>query len=126
MKFSLLTTSKLFILLTAIVFSVLVLTLNSRSSLALSNTETTVLTAQDAAALYARSCARCHGADGKAQTAKGKQTGATNFTSAKWQPSDAKGIQAMKSGKGKMPSFKDTLNEEQMKALMGYVRRFKQ
>ena len=33
------------------------------------------------AEIYAAHCAKCHGADGRAKTAKGKRVGATDFTS---------------------------------------------
>ena len=38
------------------------------------------------AELYAASCAKCHGADGRARTAKGKRVGATDFTTSDWNP----------------------------------------
>lgn len=89
-------------------------------------TGTVVVHAQDGASIYASTCVRCHGADGKARTAKGKQTGATNFTSPKWQPNEARGIRTITNGKGRMPAFKSTLSAEEIRAVWSYVRsRFK-
>jgi len=106
---------KIFIVLFSIVFVLTALIFNSKSAL-------TVVHARDGAQIYATSCARCHGGDGRAQTAKGKQTGATNFTSAKWKPSEARAIRAITNGKGKMPAFKDTLSADEIKAVWAYIR----
>ena len=82
---------------------------------------------QDGGALYSKSCASCHGADGKAQTAKGKLLNATNFTNPKWQngTSDAKGIKTITNGRGAMPGYKKTLSGDEIKAVMSYLRGFK-
>jgi mono/diheme cytochrome c family protein len=86
----------------------------------------TIAQAGDGAGVYASYCARCHGADGRGQTAKGKQTGAKDFTSAKWQPNEARGIRVITNGKGKMPSFKNTLSAEDIRAAWTYIKgRFK-
>lgn len=81
----------------------------------------------DVGATYAKACSRCHGNDGRAQTKKGQQLRATDFTSTRWQKSitDAKGIRVITNGHEEMPAFKDTLNAEEIRALMAYVRRFK-
>ena len=57
------------------------------------------------AEIFAANCARCHGADGKANTAKGKRVEATDFTS-DWNRDEARGIRIITNGKGDMPSFK--------------------
>jgi cytochrome c6 len=79
----------------------------------------------DGAEIYARSCTRCHGADGRGQTPKGKQTGAPDFTGKKWKPNDARMIEVITNGKGKMPKFKGTLDEDEIKAVMMYVKTLK-
>ena len=109
------------------IFIVLLLCAVFVSGILLTDTKTGVVIvhAQDGAAIYASTCARCHGADGRAQTPKGKQTGATDFTSAKWQPNEARGIRTITNGRGKMPSFKSTLSAEEIRAAWNYVRRFK-
>jgi cytochrome c6 len=80
-------------------------------------------TAPSPASLYAAHCASCHGRDGRAQTAKGRKTDATDFTD-DWNKDEARGIRIIANGKGDMPGFKRKLNQEQIKSLMSYVRRF--
>jgi mono/diheme cytochrome c family protein len=77
----------------------------------------------EAGANYAQYCARCHGGDGRAQTAKGKQTGATDLT--KSRIGDAAGVRIIANGKELMPGYKGNLSADEMKALMGYVRGFR-
>ena len=54
----------------------------------------------DAAALYAKNCASCHGKDGSGATKMGKKAGARDYRDAKVQSSfsDAEGIKAIKEG----------------------------
>jgi cytochrome c6 len=75
------------------------------------------------AEVYAQSCSRCHGGDGKSQTGKGKQTRATDLT--KSTISDAKGIRVINNGKELMPGFKGTLSDEEITAVMAYVKGFR-
>jgi mono/diheme cytochrome c family protein len=81
----------------------------------------------DARAVYAKACTRCHGDDGRAQTKKGQQLRATDFTTSRWQKSitDAKGIRLITTGHEEMPAFKDTLTAEEIRAVMAYLRGFK-
>lgn len=79
----------------------------------------------DGASIYARSCARCHGLDGRAKTAKGKQLEAADFTSSDWEPNEAKDIRIVTKGKGSMPSFKRTLKPAEIASVVAYIRRFK-
>ena len=78
------------------------------------------------AAVFAQNCARCHGNDGRAQTAKGRSVGATNLTSADWQPDTARDIRIVTRGKEDMPSFKGKLKPAEIEAVVSYIRRFKQ
>jgi mono/diheme cytochrome c family protein len=77
----------------------------------------------DAAGLYvAQKCAGCHGLDGK-----GKIKGARDFTDAAWQKkeSDAELARQIRNGEPpKMPAYKDKLSEEEIKALVAYIRTF--
>lgn len=76
----------------------------------------------DAAALFSSNkCATCHGADGK-----GKIKGARDFTDASWQKqeSDADLAAAIKNGKKPMPPYADKLKEDEIRALVAYVRSF--
>lgn len=80
---------------------------------------------QNGAAIYARSCARCHGSDGRAQTAKGKAVDAVDFTSDDWQPDFARDVRIVTKGKGNMPTFKRTLKPAEIQAVVTYIRGFK-
>ncbi|HWN99286.1 MAG TPA: cytochrome c [Blastocatellia bacterium] len=76
----------------------------------------------DAAALFtSNKCATCHGADGK-----GKIKGARDFTDAAWQKteSDAELAAVIKNGKKPMPPYGDKLSDDEIKALVAYVRSF--
>lgn len=92
----------------------------------------TPVLAADAKANYDKHCAKCHGADGKGQTRMGKQAGAKDYTDAKVQAEmdDTKAFKSIKEGqkiKGKevMKPFGDKLSDEEIKALIAYVRAFK-
>jgi mono/diheme cytochrome c family protein len=74
------------------------------------------------AKVFNEKCALCHGEDGK-----GKVKGAPDFTNAEWQKkeTDAEFADMIKVGKKPtMPAFADKLSDEQIKALVGYVRSF--
>ena len=88
--------------------------------------------AADAKANWDSLCAKCHGADGKGQTKVGQMLGIKDFTDAKVQ-ADIKDDAAFKSikeglksddGKTLMKPF-DTLSDDDIKALVAYVRAFK-
>jgi len=65
-------------------------------------------------------CAKCHGEDGKAETPKGKQLKAQNFTDADWQKdkSDEDLIKVVTEGGMDMPSFGKKLSPEQIQGLV--------
>ena len=70
--------------------------------------------------LFKQYCAKCHGEDGTAQTAKGKQLKARNFTDEEWQ-SDEKDSDLIKSvteGKDDMPPFGKKLSADQIEGLV--------
>src|ERR1051325_11660251 len=76
----------------------------------------------DTAKTFNEKCAMCHGEDGK-----GKAKGTPDLTNAEWQKkeTDAEFTEMIKTGKKPtMPAFADKLSEEQIKALVGYVRSF--
>ena len=80
------------------------------------------VSAIDAAALYtANKCATCHGADGK-----GKIKNARDFTDPAWQKkeSDAKLAAAIRNGKKPMPPYGEKLSNDEINALVAYVRSF--
>lgn len=70
--------------------------------------------------LYLQNCARCHGANGKAQTALGKKLEADDLTAS--DASTAKIIRTITNGRGDMPSFKKRLTKEQIASIAGYVK----
>ena len=80
---------------------------------------------QGGGAIYARNCLRCHGTDGRAQTAKGRQVDAVDFTSDDWTPDAGHDSRIVTRGKGSMPSFKNKLTPTQINAVVQYIRRFK-
>jgi len=77
-------------------------------------------------------CAKCHGVDGKGQTKMGQKLGVKDFTDAKFQAGlkDDEAFKTIKEGKkdadGKtlMKAF-DTLSDEEVKALVTFVRGLK-
>ena len=88
---------------------------------------TTHLYAQDdTAALYKSKCQVCHGADGKGDTPAGQKMGAKDFRSPEVaKMSDAEMIEAVKKGKGKMQGYDGKLTDDQIKALVKYLRSLK-
>jgi cytochrome c6 len=82
----------------------------------------TPLSAEDAAGLYKSKCAACHGADGTG-TPTGKKLGTHDFASPDVQKmSDDDLAKAIADGKGKMPGYKKSLSDQQVKDLVAYVR----
>lgn len=86
----------------------------------------------DAAAVYAKNCASCHGKDGKGDTKMGKKAGAKDYTDAKVQGgfSDAEALAAIKDGvkkdgKEKMKAFSSKVSDAEAKELVAYIRAFK-
>lgn len=79
----------------------------------------------DGADIYTKNCARCHGSDGRAHTAKGRQVEAADLTSSDWEPDEAKDIRTITKGKGQMPSFKRTLSAADIRAVVLYIQKFK-
>ncbi len=83
--------------------------------------------AVNSAQLYAKQCASCHGKDGRAKTIKGKLKHARNLADAEWQErvSDERIFNSINNGKEKMPAYGKKLSQEQIEALVTYVRAFK-
>ena len=77
-------------------------------------------------------CLKCHGADGKGNTKMGKQSGVKDYTDPKVQEElkDENAVKIIKEGivekgKKKMDPYGDKLNDEEIKALIAYIRAFK-
>jgi cytochrome c6 len=88
--------------------------------------------AADGKAIYEKECTKCHGADGKGDTKMGKKYGAKDYTDAKVQDElkDEAAIKAVKEGykdkEGKVimkPS--EGLSDDDIKAVVAYMRKFK-
>jgi len=80
---------------------------------------------------WEKNCAKCHGPDGKGDTKMGKKVEVKDFTDAKYQASmkDEDMFKAIKEGvkdgdKVRMKATED-LTDDEMKALVKYVRDFK-
>jgi cbb3-type cytochrome c oxidase subunit III len=81
----------------------------------------------DAAKLFEKNCATCHGKDGRAKTFKGKMNGARNLTDPTWQSqaTDERIVGAIKKGPGAMPSFEKKFTEAEIASLVTFVRGLK-
>ena len=86
--------------------------------------------AADAPETWGKNCAACHGADGAGHTKAGKMLGAKDLTDAAYQKSftDDEAFKSVKegfkdtTGKDKMKPFSDKLSDDEIKALVAYVR----
>jgi mono/diheme cytochrome c family protein len=90
------------------------------------------LRAADAKANWDANCAQCHGKTGAADTKMGKQLNAKDLTDPKVQAAftDAKATQSIKdgvkeNGKTTMKAFGGKLTDDEIKALVAYVRTLK-
>ena len=87
--------------------------------------------AADAKATWDKSCAKCHGVDGKGETKAGKKAEVKDMTDAKWQASftDDKAFTSIKDGikDGDKIRMKpaEGLSDDEIKTLVAYVRTFK-
>ena len=92
--------------------------------------------AADAKATYEKDCAKCHGADGKGDTKMGakmgKKKGAKDYTTAKVQDElkDDAAFKAIKEGYkdkegNEVMKASDGLSDDEIKALVAYMRKFK-
>jgi mono/diheme cytochrome c family protein len=81
---------------------------------------------------WANNCAQCHGPNGKGDTKMGKMLNAMDLTDPKKQASftDAKATESIKNGvkqngKTTMKAFAGKLTDDEIKALVAYVRSLK-
>jgi cytochrome c553 len=94
---------------------------------------TSTVKADDAKDNWDATCAKCHGPDGKGDTKMGTRLGCKDFTDATVQAgfTDDAAFKALKEGlksdddKTLMKSYGDTLSDDQIKALVAYVRTLK-
>jgi mono/diheme cytochrome c family protein len=88
--------------------------------------------AADAKENWDKNCAKCHGPDGKGKTKMGEKLGIKDYSDAKVQEGlkDDAMTKAIKDGvkegeKTKMKAYGDVLSDDEVKALVKYVRDFK-
>ena len=76
---------------------------------------------------WANNCMQCHGPDGSAKTSMGKALNAKDLTDAAIQSSftDAEAAAAIKDGMTRMIAFGSRLSDDEIKALVAYVRTLK-
>jgi mono/diheme cytochrome c family protein len=76
----------------------------------------------DAGALFAKSCAKCHGADGGGKSLRGR-----NLRDKKWQEkvSDERLFNSIANGRERMPAFGKKYSDAEIEALVAYVRSLK-
>ena len=80
----------------------------------------------DAVALYKSKCQVCHGPDGKGDTPAGKKVGVKDFHSPEVaKMPDTELFEITRKGKDKMPSYDKKLTDDQIKALVKYIRSLK-
>jgi mono/diheme cytochrome c family protein len=78
-------------------------------------------------ALYAQSCRKCHGEDGRGNVSRPSTPGIPDFTSPGWQASrnQAQLTASILDGKGRdMPAFGRSLSDEQVRSLVCLIRAF--
>jgi cytochrome c553 len=86
--------------------------------------------AGDPPELFIKSCAACHGKDGKADTSLARKLGVKDLTQSKL--TDAQIEQQIREGKQenqsakKMPAFKDQLSTDEIKSLVAAVKAFRE
>jgi len=102
------------------------------SAMILSLTAAVTASAADGKEIWEKSCAKCHGSDGKGQTKMGQKLGAKDLTDAKVQSdlTDDAATKAIKEGvkdsDGKtLMKPTDGLADDEVKALLAYLRTFK-
>ncbi|MEW6211132.1 MAG: cytochrome c, partial [Acidobacteriota bacterium] len=88
------------------------------------SSEATGRTAFDTATLFKAKCASCHGADGSGNTAMGKKLSVRDLRSSQVQSqSDAQLAAIISKGKGKMPPYEKSLNQQQVQELVSFIRK---
>ena len=99
------------------------LTLSLSAPLAARMSSPPGLAFQSMKSLYNSKCAVCHGNDGSANTAKGKELKVRNLRSEEFKKmSDAKAMEVLLKGKGKMEGYEKTLGKEKLEQLLAYCR----
>ena len=75
------------------------------------------------AAAYKQKCISCHGVDGKGDTPAGKAMKVRSFASPETaKMSDQELADIIEKGKGKMPKYGASMNSDEIKAMVAYIR----
>ena len=88
--------------------------------------------APDVGELFRNNCARCHGADGRADTPLGQQHNTPDLTAAEWWRKNSAITSSrslttiVRQGKGEMPAFGEKLKTNEISGLVKYMRKFSQ
>jgi cytochrome c6 len=86
----------------------------------------TAFAAADGAAIFKAKCAMCHGPNGDASSGMAKSMGLKALTSPEVQKmSDADLTALVTNGKGKMPASKGKLTDDEISAVVKYVKTLK-
>lgn len=82
--------------------------------------------AANGAATYKAKCAMCHGPNGDASSGMAKSMGLKPLNSPDVQKASAADMAALvTTGEGKMPAFKGKLSDEEITAVVAYVKGLK-
>jgi mono/diheme cytochrome c family protein len=73
--------------------------------------------------IYQQHCARCHGADGKANTESGRLYEVPDLTASR--PSFSRIVSIVKNGEGQMPRYSKKLTTKEIASVSKYVRLLK-
>ncbi len=82
---------------------------------------------ESGSALYTAKCAKCHGADGRGDTAIGRSLDAPDFADESWKTrhSADEMISVVTKGQKGMPAFSKKLTRRQISSLVSFVQSFK-
>ena len=73
--------------------------------------------------LFIQNCSRCHGSNGRAQTALGRKLEAADLTSGDVKGDSLSKIErVIRNGRPQMPAFGKKLTAQQISAIAGYVK----
>ena len=111
----------------ALAVTLLMFVISTRAARTAAHANLAAPPAVDAKAIFDAKCAKCHGKDGRAKSLRGKLAHARDLTDFGWQSNvtDERLFNSISNGKGKMPDFKKSLSEDQIDALVAYVRQLK-
>jgi cytochrome c6 len=82
---------------------------------------TSIMFAADGAAIYKAKCAMCHGADGSKSNPSMKALNSADVQ----KQTDAQLTEITSKGKGKMPGYSGKLSDDEIKAVVSFLRTLK-